>query len=124
MSHHKQPERRTFLQDRFDILLKRQKLGKATFNELTELDEIINADPVLREKIIRENLLMEDEGDFNEQSKSNNLEKEENQFAQKIRHQSILKRIQSFLSRIFTSFICAVKYKIQSAPHAKQMVFI
>lgn len=122
MSHHKQPERRTFLQDRFDILIKRQKLGQATFNELTELDEIINADPVLREKIIRENLLIEDDRDFNEQS--NNLEKEENQFVQKVQHRSILKRIQSFLSRIFTSFIYAVKYKILLAPHAKQMVFI
>jgi hypothetical protein len=117
MSHHKQPERRTFLQDRFDILIKRQKLGKATFNELTELDEIINADPVLREKIIRENLLMEDDGDFNGQS--NNLEKEENQFVQKVQHRSILKRIQSFLSRIFTSFIFAIRYKILSAPNAK-----
>jgi hypothetical protein len=114
MSHHKQPERRTFLQDRFDILIKRQKSGQASFNELTELDEIVNADPVLREKIIRENLLMEDEGDFNEQS--NNLEKKENLFAQKVQHRSILKRIQSFLSRIFTSFIYAVKYKILSAP--------
>ncbi|MDB4902756.1 MAG: hypothetical protein JWQ63_2037 [Mucilaginibacter sp.] len=122
MSHHKQPERRTFLQDRFDILLKRQKSGQASFNELTELDEIVNADPVLREKIIRENLLMEDEGDFNEQS--NNLEKKENLSAQKVQHRSILKRIQSFLSRIFTSFIYAVKYKILSAPYAKQAVFI
>ena len=45
MSSKKQPERRTFLQDRFDILIKRQKSGKATFSELTELDEIVNGDP-------------------------------------------------------------------------------
>jgi hypothetical protein len=122
MSHHKQPERRTFLQDRFDILLKRQKSGQASFNELTELDEIVNADPVLREKIIRENLLMEDGGDFNEQS--NNLEKEENLVVQKVQHRSILKRIQSFLSRIFTSFVYTVKYKILSASHAKQAIFM
>ena len=54
MAHRKQPERRTFLQDRFEILIRRQESGKATFNELTELDEIVNRDPALRERVIRE----------------------------------------------------------------------
>jgi hypothetical protein len=60
MAHRKQPERRTFLQDRFEILIKRQKSGTATFNELTELDGIVNSDPELREKVIRESMLMEE----------------------------------------------------------------
>jgi hypothetical protein len=59
MSKQYQPERRTFLQDRFEILIKRQKNGTATFNELTELDEIVNRDPELREKVFREDILME-----------------------------------------------------------------
>lgn len=62
MRHRKYIERRTFRQDRFEILIKRQKEGTATFNELTELDELVNRDPELREKVIRENILMEDPG--------------------------------------------------------------
>lgn len=54
MKHRKQLERRTFLQDRFDILIKRQKNGTATFNELTELDDIVNRDPAIRESILVE----------------------------------------------------------------------
>lgn len=54
MKHRKPLERRTFTQDRFDILIKRQKSGKATFNELTELDEIVNRDPAIRESVLIE----------------------------------------------------------------------
>jgi hypothetical protein len=54
MKYHKTLPRRTFSQDRFDILIKRQKSGKATFNELTELDEIVNRDPDIRESILLE----------------------------------------------------------------------
>ena len=63
MAQRKQLERRTFLQDRFEILIKRQKSGEATFNELTELDEIVNRDPEIREKVIRESMLMQDVND-------------------------------------------------------------
>ncbi|HVW13634.1 MAG TPA: hypothetical protein VHB54_07435 [Mucilaginibacter sp.] len=48
-------ERRTYSQDRYYILIKRQKEGTATLNDLTELDEIINRLPDIREKVIREN---------------------------------------------------------------------
>ncbi|HVS91283.1 MAG TPA: hypothetical protein VHE59_04575 [Mucilaginibacter sp.] len=48
-------ERRTYSQDRYYILIKRQKEGSATLNDLTELDEIINRLPDIREKVIREN---------------------------------------------------------------------
>ena len=64
MAQRKQLERRTFLQDRFEILIKRQKSGEATFNELTELDEIVNRDPEIREKVIRESMLMDETKDF------------------------------------------------------------
>lgn len=54
-------ERRTFSQDRYYILIKRQKAGKATFNELIELDEIVNRVPDIREKVIIENFYPEEE---------------------------------------------------------------
>lgn len=56
----KKLERRTFSQDRYYILIKRQKEGKATFDELTELDEIVNRVPDIRDLVIRENFGAED----------------------------------------------------------------
>ena len=50
----KKLERRTYSEDRYYILIKRQKAGKATFKELTELDEIVNRVPDIREIVIRE----------------------------------------------------------------------
>lgn len=59
----KKLERRTFSQDRYYILIKRQKAGKATFNELIELDEIVNRVPDIREKVIIENFYPEEESE-------------------------------------------------------------
>ncbi len=59
----KKLERRTFSQDRYYILIKRQRSGKATFNELTELDEIVNRVPDIREKVIIESFFTEDIND-------------------------------------------------------------
>lgn len=63
-SPRKQLERRTYSQDRYYILIKRQKAGTATFNELTELDEIVNRVPDIREKVIIENFMEEDDADL------------------------------------------------------------
>jgi hypothetical protein len=52
--HHHPPERKSFLQDRFDILIKKQKAGTASFKELTELDEIVNRDPGIRNRVLEE----------------------------------------------------------------------
>jgi len=54
MKHQKPLIRRTFLQERFEILMKKQQSGEASFNELTELDEIVNRDPKLRYIILEE----------------------------------------------------------------------
>jgi len=54
MSHNKVPERKTFIQERFEILIKKQKSGEASFNELTELDEIVNKNAAIREQILEE----------------------------------------------------------------------
>lgn len=54
MKHNPPLIRRTFLQERFDILIKKQRNGSATFNDLTELDDIVNRDPAIRESILEE----------------------------------------------------------------------
>jgi hypothetical protein len=54
MKNRKQLERRTFLQDRFEILIKKQKDGSASFVELTELDDIVNRSAVIRTQILEE----------------------------------------------------------------------
>ncbi|GAC1302066.1 MAG: hypothetical protein NVSMB24_06000 [Mucilaginibacter sp.] len=54
MKHNKNIEQRTFLQDRFEILIKKQQAGTATFLELTELDDIVNRHAAIRETILQE----------------------------------------------------------------------
>lgn len=54
MKHDKNLEQRTFLQDRFEILIKKQRKGTATFLELTELDDIVNRYAVIRDTILDE----------------------------------------------------------------------
>ena len=107
MAHRKQLERRTFIQDRFEILIKRQRSGKATFIELTELDEIVNRDPELREKVIRESMLMEETEDFN--GPASNPENSSATTLQKAKRQNLFGWIKSLVSRIFNSQIRAVK---------------
>lgn len=69
MSPYKKPERRTYLQDRLEILIKKQESGTASFTELTELDDIVNRDPAIREMIIMDNFFPDeaDKGDRREQ---------------------------------------------------------
>ncbi len=52
MKRRKKPECRSFLDDRFEILIKKQKNGHATFNELTELDEIVNRNSAIRDMVL------------------------------------------------------------------------
>jgi hypothetical protein len=96
MSHRKPLERRTFSQDRYEILIKRQKSGKATFNELTELDDIVNRDPTIRERVLIENLFMNDRDD---QDELHNMP--EKDIINPVPHKSLLSRLKSIISRIF-----------------------
>jgi hypothetical protein len=95
MKHNKKLEQRTFLQDRFEILIKKQKKGNATFSELTELDEIVNANAIIRQKIMRE--MEEFDGP------SNNPIKENQSFAPKKQSLGLLDLIKSFITRLFIS---------------------
>jgi hypothetical protein len=107
MSKQYQPERRTFLQDRFEILIKRQKNGTATFNELTELDEIVNRDPELREKVFREDILMEKPTDFEEPPVNDEL------LAAPEKRRTMFARIKNLLSRLFDAQFKGLKTWLQ-----------
>ncbi|QTE39896.1 hypothetical protein ACRQ5D_33475 [Mucilaginibacter sp. P25] len=92
MRHGKQLERRTFNQDRFEILIKRQKNGTATFNELTELDEIVNRDPEIREIVLEE---MQD-ADTPKLPDDNQI-----QMVEKPVRKSFIEKIKAFIDRLF-----------------------
>ena len=95
MKQRKYLERRTFNQDRFDILIKRQKRGVATFNELTELDAIVNRDPDIRESILEE---MQGINDPPDEPKQENI-----LTAPPVKTQSLLDKIASFFKRLFAN---------------------
>lgn len=87
--------RRTFLQERFDILIKKQRDGHATFADLTELDWIVNRDPALRDRILENMQGIEtppNDSDFTEPS-----------ILQPQKQVSLLEQLKAFLSRLFFS---------------------
>jgi hypothetical protein len=110
MGHRKQPERRTYLEDRLEILIKRQESGTASFNELTELDAIVNSYPEIRKRIIMENLLMGDTGDFNEPV--NDPQKENMPQLQTTPRISFISRLKGIISRIFRSQMSGANLKL------------
>jgi hypothetical protein len=93
MKYHKQLERRTFLQDRFDILIKRQRNGTATFNELTELDDIVNRDPAIRESILVEMQEVTEPPDSQLPLENASIEP--------IKKQGLIEAIMGFINRLF-----------------------
>ncbi len=107
MNNGKQLKRRTYLQDRFEILMRRQKTGEATFSELTELDDIVNRYPEIRDMIIRENMLMDGTDGFNEPA--NELKLSENTAMQQVHRQGPLGWLKSFIARIFNSQFSTAK---------------
>ncbi len=95
----KKLERRTFSQDRYYILIKRQRAGKATFNELTELDDIVNRVPDIRNIVIRENFgdtTDEPERPANDASENHHVNRN-----QPPARQNFWGRIREFIDRIF-----------------------
>ncbi len=102
----KKLERRTYSQDRYYILIKRQKAGKATFKELTELDEIVNRVPDIRDIVIRESF-MDDEQEFD--TPSNLPGQNDTLLPHPIPHRNFWHRLGDFVNRIFTSQISVIK---------------
>ena len=104
----KKLERRTFSQDRYYTLIKRQKEGTATFAELTELDEIVNRVPDIRDLVIRENFGEED----NETDNPINGPTDQNLISTTVTpHPNLLTRIKSWLNRNFTDEISVEDHK-------------
>src|SRR5256885_984441 len=95
----KKLERRTYSQDRYYILIKRQKEGVATFNELSELDEIVNRVPDIREKVILENFVV----DTNESDSQSDDRLNDQSNILSVPHKSIWARIRSFFRQLFSS---------------------
>jgi hypothetical protein len=63
MKNRKQLERRTFLQDRYDILIKKLNEGEASFAELTELDDIVNRSAYIRNQVLSQMQGIDDSSD-------------------------------------------------------------
>ena len=104
--HRKQLERRTYSQDRYYILIKRQKAGKATFKELTELDEIVNRVPDIREIVIRESF-MNDEEEVN--SPTDFPGQNTNLLPQPTQHRNFWNHLKSLIGRVFISQMSVIK---------------
>lgn len=85
--------RRTFLQERFDILIKKQRNGNATFNDLTELDDIVNRDPAIRESILEE---MHDRDVTHEGPKLNEVV-----LIEAKKSTGLLQQLKDFINRLF-----------------------
>jgi hypothetical protein len=94
-------EQRTFSQDRYYILIKRQKSGEATFSELEELDEIVNRVPDIREKVILENFYGEDE-----EGQNTTPHEPLNKIPPQSKRKNVLETIKAFFARLRqTNFI-------------------
>jgi hypothetical protein len=106
----KKLERRTFSQDRYYILIKRQKSGEASLHDLEELDEIVNRVPDIREKVLRENFeeLSDESGEhpgepLNTPSKT--------WFKRKA---NLWNRIRALLKQVFTSQINGIRQEFKA----------
>ncbi len=104
----KKLERRTYSQDRYYILIKRQKAGKATFNELTELDEIVNRVPDIREKVIRESFMIGDLPDKDIPPDTNRPGDDDLNKPSNHGH-TFWNRVKSFITRVFMLQISVIK---------------
>jgi len=107
MSQHRPLIRRTFSQERYEILIKRQREGRATFNELTELDEIVNRDPTIREIVLIENHFIPG-ADDNNHSDSDALK----EAAKQPQRRNIFTWLKDLFERIFMLPVTAVDEKL------------
>jgi len=88
--------RRTLSQERFEVLIKKQLRGTATFKDLIELDEIVNRDPAIRENILEE--MHDIEHPSQDEGTHNSIQNVPRQ-----KPTSIIDRIKEFFSRLFNA---------------------
>lgn len=82
--------RRTLSQERFEVLWKKRRDGKATLRDLTEMDEIINRDEGVRRFVLEEMEKPETPTDNQDML-----------MPPAIKHQSIISKIKGFINRLF-----------------------
>jgi hypothetical protein len=88
--------RRTLSQERFEVLIKKQLNGTASFRDLIELDEIVNRDPTIRENILEEmHEIKHPPQDNDPRDIINNIPQ--------AKPQTLIDRIKEFFSRLFFS---------------------
>jgi len=93
MKHQRGLRRVTFSQERFEILIKKQKNGEAKFSDLVELDEIVNRVPDIRHIILEE---MEEIDTPNDEPRQQDIiTVKEN------RSQGLLQKIKAFFNQLF-----------------------
>lgn len=108
---HKRIERRTFSQDRYYTLIKRQKAGEATMRDLDELDEIVNRVPDIREKVLRENfeeLIIDEDIDTGSGTDDNSVK------TPTVKRRGIWTRLSAFFKGLFTLNIEATSQKFSA----------
>ncbi|MES2265978.1 MAG: hypothetical protein V4520_04420 [Bacteroidota bacterium] len=89
--------RRTLSQERFEVLWKKRRNGRATLRDLTEMDEIINRDAGVRQFVLEE---MESENDpKNDDMGMLDMMKQPVQTKQ-----SFTDKVRSFFSKLFRTF--------------------
>ncbi|SDT08840.1 hypothetical protein SAMN05216490_2457 [Mucilaginibacter mallensis] len=93
MKHRKGLRRVTFSQERFEILIKKQKNGEASFSDLVELDEIVNRVPDIRHIILEEI-----EGTDTPPDESG---QQDTIIAKENKPQGLLEKIKSFFNQLF-----------------------
>ncbi|MDB5285658.1 MAG: hypothetical protein JWR05_607 [Mucilaginibacter sp.] len=81
------------MQERFDILIKKQRNGHATFNDLTELDDIVNRDPAIRESILEEMQGIDKTPEGPSEPEIINIEP--------VKQLSLLEQLKAFINRLF-----------------------
>ena len=85
--------RRTISQERFEVLWKKRKDGRATLRDLTEMDEIINRDAGIRLFVLEE---MENPNEPENNHDMQNMLQQPN-----VSQQTLLSKIKTFFNRLF-----------------------
>jgi hypothetical protein len=94
--------RRTISQERFEVLWDKRRNGQATLRDLTEMDEIINRDPSVRQFVLTE---METDSTFTDNTGPQDLLQQPVHL-----HQSFTDKLKKLFNKVFNSFSHSLIY--------------
>jgi hypothetical protein len=92
--------RRTISQERFEVLWDKRRNGQATLRDLTEMDEIINRDPSVRQFVLHE---MESDSTTTDNTGQQDMLQQPVHLPQ-----SFMGRLKKLFNKLFNSFIVSV----------------